>query len=934
MPKSLKEDVVFGLGGAWGFARDDLTSPERAARAGAFTDSTPPVAAAAFTELRVHGVSGSDGPTMLEHPAALQVAGDTTTMFYRRWSPAGSGGAGVPWKLEAYSWGGLTEAPLASASWLLFAPFMLYNVAHFALPPAQQYEIEQAEQPSADPQVGGDAEPPPEAAEGHPAQLLSRDWWHARAQVVLRLLAFSATVQFIAAIVSILVNTIAVQAGNAHFPSWLSWYPQLPTGDRVTLAMIGVAAVIAVMWLISVRTAQRYEARTSPARPAVSHRWPLTQTGFWKGQQLVLRHRSLHAAGAVAATALIVARPAANMSGGRVTVLAAAALVLALVLVSLCLPLADRQAVTLAAAPRRDSLTTRDRTRGTLWCRLLLAAAAVVFVGGLLSGGWPTGTKASPGTMPGFTNICAFLLIAEVLLLIVLAVIVAVLVSRAPQQPSLSTPLAAGHLTTLLAVLAVGLGGVFGALLNLFATRLLGTPVPSGIRFAVPPANALQIPWPIYAFAAAPIGILIGILISGAWVLVTWRRNASGFAGLGRDDELTGSEVAQFYGTEYGDLDTAPYASRRKKIAGAWAIGLLADQAAVIAGGAVGAMVVATAWAEIYAAQASRHTALDQSLHGLAAAESLIGLFLAGLLVTLLRLDYSDSSKRKTVGALWDVATFWPRAAHPFAPPCYAERAIPELVDRLRILTGTVPESPADPAWLQIAAHRLNSGATQSPHLTIPAGPVLLTGYSQGSIIAPAVIAQLPDETRDQVALLTLACPARRLYGRSFPAYFGQLAIETLGTLLDIPAGRGQGGTAPESPTFRKWKNLVRPTDYIGSWIFDRPVPDYSAGSDPLRIQEGVDQPCCDPVSAAADLDPTPPPVHYHSRFWADPRVTQLGTYLGANSFLPPGPPPPSPLPVPAQSPDPTAAPVPAQSPVPAAAADPVSPWPPEPPEW
>jgi type IV secretory pathway VirJ component len=39
---------------------------------------------------------------------------------------------------------------------------------------------------------------------------------------------------------------------------------------------------------------------------------------------------------------------------------------------------------------------------------------------------------------------------------------------------------------------------------------------------------------------------------------------------------------------------------------------------------------------------------------------------------------------------------------------------------------------------------------------------VLLTGYSQGSVIAPAVIAQLPATTRDQVALLTLACPARR----------------------------------------------------------------------------------------------------------------------------------------------------------------------------
>jgi hypothetical protein len=45
------------------------------------------------------------------------------------WTPS------VPWKLEAYSWGGLTEAPLASASWLPLAPFMMYNVAYFMLPP-------------------------------------------------------------------------------------------------------------------------------------------------------------------------------------------------------------------------------------------------------------------------------------------------------------------------------------------------------------------------------------------------------------------------------------------------------------------------------------------------------------------------------------------------------------------------------------------------------------------------------------------------------------------------------------------------------------------------------------------------------------------------------------------------------------------------------
>ena len=53
------------------------------------------------TELRIHGVSGSDGPTMLEHPQALQVAGDSVAGFFRRWSPDGPGKPSVPWKLEA-----------------------------------------------------------------------------------------------------------------------------------------------------------------------------------------------------------------------------------------------------------------------------------------------------------------------------------------------------------------------------------------------------------------------------------------------------------------------------------------------------------------------------------------------------------------------------------------------------------------------------------------------------------------------------------------------------------------------------------------------------------------------------------------------------------------------------------------------------------------
>src|SRR5205085_7650077 len=41
---------------------------------------------------------------------------------------------------------------------------------------------------------------------------------------------------------------------------------------------------------------------------------------------------------------------------------------------------------------------------------------------------------------------------------------------------------------------------------------------------------------------------------------------------------------------------------------------------------------------------------------------------MAPWLVTLLRQAYSDPAKRKTIGALWDVGTFWPRGGPPARP--------------------------------------------------------------------------------------------------------------------------------------------------------------------------------------------------------------------------------------------------------------------------
>src|SRR5690242_12520894 len=361
-----KPDVVLGLDAARGFAPPDQTSPALAAAADALVDTTTFIEPGTelfsepVTELRIHGVSGSDGPTMLEHPHVLQVAGDPVAGFYRRWSPGGRARPSVPWKAEAYSWGGLTEAPLASASWLLLAPFMMYNVAYFMLPPTK-------------PPVAG------------PKRHLPRDRWHLIAHVLLRLLAMAATVQFVAGAATVTMSTVAWQAaGLKHslLPSWMGWYGRWTAGWRVAVAMVAVGAIIAAMWWISVKTASKYEGRVSNSQPDLNAKWPLTERGFWKGQALVGRQRALHAAAACASVALIGALPPSGDVGARwsAIVLAGAALAAAVVMVTL--NLADRYTVTVVGEgePKGGGRTWWRPGRATWWCRivLLLALAALV----------------------------------------------------------------------------------------------------------------------------------------------------------------------------------------------------------------------------------------------------------------------------------------------------------------------------------------------------------------------------------------------------------------------------------------------------------------------------------------------------------------------------------------------------------------------------
>ncbi|GAA3531868.1 hypothetical protein AFL01nite_20410 [Aeromicrobium flavum] len=117
------------------------------------------------------------------------------------------------------------------------------------------------------------------------------------------------------------------------------------------------------------------------------------------------------------------------------------------------------------------------------------------------------------------------------------------------------------------------------------------------------------------------------------------------------------------------------------------------------------------------------------------------GLMLAGSLVR------RSPSARRNVGMLWDITTFWPRSGHPFGPPCYAERVVPEITARVRWALGR-----------------------QDDRI------VVLSGHSQGSLICVSVVARLNGLAK-RVRLLTYGSQVRALYGRVFPAAAGPDAL-------------------------------------------------------------------------------------------------------------------------------------------------------------
>ncbi|MFF8032901.1 hypothetical protein [Streptomyces sp. NPDC016626] len=736
----------------------------------------PPQSGTAL-ELLVHGVGGTTPEEMLDDPRTVRITGDDIAAVFRRADdadaerqPARRPEEPVP---EAYVWCNLTSGNGTRALWLLLLPFMVVNLAHWMRPTAR--------------------------GRRRTVRLYG---------LLVRLAGLSLTVLLVAAACEVALDLAAWQCAGTHAcaerHSWLGFLsPGISDGGwwsapgrRLALAALVPTALTGLLWFLSLRTWSTYESQRPMAHDPGSEEddghTALGRPGFWYGRRLVARLRAAHTAAGLLTVAAAVGSAAARHDRGPGGPAALAVLGLLLEVV-----LAAGACAVVGVVCRRGR--TESRPDGELDRRLVRyvpLSALVLLALTLVYAGWERPGWESAGRLPGDAAFGA-LALAQGLLVVVLAAVAHTLHRTDPDRRAAIRGLAGPAV----AMLACALGGVMsGGVSQRVSDWLDGT----GTSMPGPP---VLLTW--QASVIPPLLVLL--LVTCGWLA----RRAVRIARAER------AAVEREYADESGDP------GRTRRIASVRAMAALTDRGPRILA------VTSTATLLLGAGALAGALATDETpgeaargswaaVHGAAETAQALGSWLVGLgfvlLVTWGRRAYKDASARRTIGILWDVGTFWPRAAHPFAPPCYAERAVPDLTWRIA-------------TWTRATGGRL-----------------VISGHSQGSVLAAASAWQLPPSTRRRVALLTYGSPLERLYGRWFPAHFGPDALSSLHREVDC------------------WRNLYRLTDPIGG---------------PMRLPgdrgPDVDRPALrDPLAHGRDeAHPLPAPILGHSDYQADPAFAE-----------------------------------------------------------
>ncbi|MFE0101113.1 hypothetical protein [Streptomyces sp. NPDC059009] len=730
---------------------------------------------------------------MLGDPRTVRISGDETAAVFRRTEdadaeqrPGDYEGKPVP---EAYVWCNLTSGNGARALWLLLLPFMVVNLAHWMRPTSRRRRRTV--------RVYG---------------------------LLVRLTGLTLTVLLVAAACEVALDLVAWQCAGApdcsRDRSWLGflttadgsggWWTQ--PGRRLALAALVPAGLTGLLWYLSQRTWSAYESvQPLPHQPdpeEETSRTALARPGFWYGRRLVARLRAAHTAAGFLTVAAAVGSTAARHDRHD----AGPALLDALGRALDTTYVLGAAFVVWVVCRRGRSENRLDRTLDNTLIRWLPLAALSLLALTLVYAGWSRPDWTSEGRLPGNATFGGIALV-QGLLVVALAVAAVLLQRTAPDRRTAIKGLG-GPAT---AMLACALGGVMsGGGAQRVADWLDGA------------HGSIDGPPVLLTWQASVIPPLLAV-VAGLCAFLgvrTWQRKKEELAFVVRD-----------YEGEREDKE------RTRRIAGTRARALLTDRVPLLVGviSAVtlllGAGALVGAWiSDKVPGRAARHA--PDVVEGAAQTSQALGSWMIGfgfiLFVTWARRAYKDPSARRTIGILWDVGTFWPRAAHPFAPPCYAERAVPDLTWRMHTWTRTT------------------------------GGRLVLSGHSQGSVLAAAAVWQLRPSVRKRVALLTYGSPLERLYGRWFPAHFGPAAL----TALHREAAC--------------WRNLYRTTDPIGG---------------PVRLSGDcgpqVDcAPLKDPLAyGRTEQHPLPAPILGHGEYQADPAFDEERAHLLAR--LKPGVPAP-----------------------------------------